>query len=88
MSLDPRLLRRPLPARALDSLDRWTTSTQAPIYPSWLWEGFIAHFCKAGKTVGRVIGIPDAGLRIRLGRGELLALPADFMHAQGNRVPA
>src|SRR5690606_19628006 len=49
-----------------------------------LWERFVPHFCKAGKTAGRVIGIPDAGMRIRVGRGELIALPAHFLHSEGN----
>ena len=66
------------------SLDRWTTATQAQIYISRLWERFIPHVCKAGKTAGRIVGIPDAGMRIRIGRSELIALPAHFMHAEGN----
>lgn len=66
------------------SLDRWTTSTQAKIYVSQVWERFVPHFCKPGKTVGRVVGIPDAGMRIRVGRNDLIALPAHFLHAEGN----
>lgn len=66
------------------SLDRWTTATQAQIYISRLWERFIPHFCKPGKTSGRIVGIPDPGMRIRIGRSELIALPAHFMHAEGN----
>lgn len=66
------------------SLDRWMTSTQATLYISRLWERFAPHFCKPGKTVGRIVGIPDPGMRIRLGRGELVALPAHFMHSEGN----
>jgi flavorubredoxin len=66
------------------SLDRWTTSTQAKIYVSALWERFLPHFCKPGKTVGRIVPIPDPGMRIRIGRSDLIALPAHFMHAEGN----
>jgi flavorubredoxin len=66
------------------SLDRWTTSTKAPIYISRVWERFVPHFCKPGKTVDRVRGIPDQGMRIPVGRMELVALPAHFMHAEGN----
>ena len=66
------------------SLDRWMTSSPAPVYISTVWERFIPHFCKAGKTEGRVRGIPDAGMRIPLGRSELVALPAHFLHAEGN----
>lgn len=66
------------------SLDRWMTSTQAPVYISQVWERFIPHFCKPGKTAGRIIGIPDAGTRIRVGRSDVVALPAHFLHAEGN----
>jgi flavorubredoxin len=66
------------------ALDRWTTATQAKIYISTVWERFVPHFCKPGKTTGRVVGIPDAGLRIRIGRHDLIALPAHFLHAEGN----
>lgn len=66
------------------SLDRWMTSTQATLYISKLWERFAPHFCKPGKTAGRIVGIPDPGMRIKLGRNEIIALPAHFMHAEGN----
>lgn len=66
------------------ALDRWMTGTPARLYISTLWERFVPHFCKPGKTGGRVVGIPDGGMRIPLGRGHLVALPAHFMHAEGN----
>ncbi|MBX3607809.1 MAG: FprA family A-type flavoprotein [Piscinibacter sp.] len=67
------------------SLDRWMTATSgAKLYISRIWERFVPHFCKAGKTAGRIVGIPDPGLRIALGRSELIALPAHFLHSEGN----
>jgi flavorubredoxin len=66
------------------SLDRWMTSTQAQLYISKLWERFAPHFCKPGKTQGRIVGIPDQGMRIPVGATELVALPAHFMHSEGN----
>jgi flavorubredoxin len=66
------------------SLDRWTTATPAKIYISTVWERFVPHFCKPGKTVGRIVGIPDAGMRIPIGSSSLIALPAHFLHAEGN----
>ncbi|MFW9617751.1 MBL fold metallo-hydrolase [Aquabacterium sp.] len=67
------------------SLDRWMTATpDAKLYVSKLWERFVPHFCKPGKTTGRVVGIPDKGMRIQIGNSELVALPAHFMHAEGN----
>lgn len=66
------------------SLDRWMTATPAKVFISTLWERFAPHFCKPGKTAGRIVGIPDAGMRIRVGRNDLWALPAHFLHAEGN----
>ena len=67
------------------SLDRWmTTTSSAKVYISRIWERFVPHFCKPGKTTGRIVGIPDAGARITIGRSELIALPAHFMHSEGN----
>lgn len=66
------------------SLDRWMTSTAAKVYISALWERFAPHFCKPGKTEGRIIGIPDRGMRIKLGQNDLVALPAHFLHSEGN----
>ncbi len=70
------------------SLDRWMTATEAQLYISRLWERFAPHFCKPGKTQGRIEGLPDAGARLRLGDGDsrfaLWALPAHFLHAEGN----
>jgi len=66
------------------SLDRWLTSTQAKLVISRVWERFVPHFAKSGKTADRVIGVPDAGGRLPLGRSELWLLPAHFLHAEGN----
>lgn len=66
------------------SLDRWLTSTQATLVISRIWERFAPHFTKAGKTENRVIGVPDSGGHLPLGRHELVLLPAHFMHSEGN----
>ncbi len=66
------------------SLDRWMTSTKAKLVISSVWERFAPHFAKAGKTDNRVVGVPDAGGKLQLGRHELWLLPAHFMHAEGN----
>ena len=52
------------------------TTSGARIYISRIWERFVPHFCKPGKTTGRVVGIPDPGMRIAIGRSEMIALPA------------
>jgi flavorubredoxin len=66
------------------SLDRWMTSTQSKLVISRIWERFAPHFTKVGKTENRVVGVPDAGGRLALGRSELWLLPAHFMHSEGN----
>jgi len=66
------------------SLDRWMTSTKANLVISRVWERFAPHFTKVGKTENRVIGVPDGGGHLPLGRHELVLLPAHFMHSEGN----
>jgi flavorubredoxin len=66
------------------SLDRWMTSTRAKLVISKIWERFAPHFTKAGKTEDRVLGVPDAGGKLPLGRSEIWLLPAHFMHSEGN----
>ncbi len=66
------------------SLDRWLSSTQALLVISRVWERFVPHLTKAGKTDKRIIGVPDSGGRLPLGRHDLWLLPAHFMHSEGN----
>jgi flavorubredoxin len=66
------------------SLDRWMTSTRAVLVISRIWERFAPHFTKVGKTENRVVGVPDAGGKLPLGKSELWLLPAHFMHSEGN----
>lgn len=66
------------------SLDRWLTSTRAQLVMSRVWERFVPHFTKVGKTEERIIGVPDLGGRLPLGDSELWLLPAHFLHAEGN----
>lgn len=66
------------------SLDRWMTATDAQLVISRVWERFAPHFTKLGKTDDRIIGVPDAGGRLTLGRSQLWMLPAHFLHSEGN----
>ena len=66
------------------SLDRWLTSTKAQLVISKVWERFVPHFTKVGKTENRIIGVADAGGRLPLGQSELWLLPAHFLHSEGN----
>ncbi|NKI68286.1 MBL fold metallo-hydrolase [Collimonas pratensis] len=66
------------------SVGRWLTGSECQVVISKLWSRFIPHFCPAGKTAGRIVSIPDDGLRIQIGQSEVLALPAHFLHSEGN----
>ncbi len=66
------------------SLDRWLTSTPAKLVISKVWERFVPHFTKVGKTDQRLIGVADAGGKLPLGHSELWLLPAHFLHSEGN----
>ena len=66
------------------SLDRWLTSTSAKLVISRVWERFVPHFTKAGKTDQRLIGVADSGGRLPLGQSELWLIPAHFLHSEGN----
>ena len=66
------------------SLDRWMTASRADLVISRLWARFAPHFCKLGKTDKRIIAVPDAGGTLRLGKSDVVLLPAHFLHAEGN----
>lgn len=66
------------------SLNKWMVGTQAKVVVPELWERFIPHFTRPGKTQGRLLPIPDKGANLELGNIQLKAIPAHFMHAEGN----
>lgn len=66
------------------SLNKWLIGTDAKIVVPALWERFIPHFTRPGKITGRTIAMPDEGMNLELGSISLKALPAHFLHAEGN----
>jgi flavorubredoxin len=66
------------------SVNKWLVGTECKVVVPALWERFIPHFTRPGKLEGRVIGIPDQGMVLELGSIKLKALPAHFLHAEGN----
>ena len=66
------------------SVNKWLVGTECKVVVPELWERFIPHFTRPGKLSGRVIGIPDKGMVLELGDIKLKALPAHFLHAEGN----
>ncbi|HAF01274.1 MAG TPA: MBL fold metallo-hydrolase [Methylophilaceae bacterium] len=66
------------------SINKWLIGTECQVYAPAIWERFLPHFCGAGKTEGRITGIPDAGMSISLGNTIIKAIPAHFLHSEGN----
>ena len=68
----------------ISSLNKWLVGSQCKIVVPALWERFIAHLVVSGKLRDRIIGIPDKGMNIPLGNTILKAIPAHFLHSEGN----
>ena len=66
------------------SIHKWLVGTNCKVVVPALWERFIPHFTRPGKLAGRVIAMPDEGTNLQLGGILLKALPAHFLHAEGN----
>lgn len=66
------------------SLNKWLSATECTVYVSALWERFVPHFCTVNRTEGRIQGIPDAGMVIPMRDTRIAAVPAHFLHAEGN----
>ena len=45
---------------------------------------FRPPFCNLNRADGRIVGIPDEGTGVQLGASTLYAIPAHFLHAEGN----
>jgi len=71
----------------ITSLDKWLMYTQAKIVISKLWDRFLPHLVPGymmEKGEGRIMSIPDQGMRLPFGNSEIIALPAHFLHSAGN----
>jgi flavorubredoxin len=66
------------------SLNKWFIASNCKVMISSLWARFLPHFTSGRDISERILSIPDQGARIRLGQSQILALPAHFMHAEGN----
>lgn len=66
------------------SLNKWMVSTRCRVMISRLWVRFLPHFTSGRDYSERTEGIPDEGMAIPLGQTHVLALPAHFMHSEGN----
>jgi flavorubredoxin len=66
------------------SVNKWFVASSCKVMISKLWTRFVPHFTTGRDVSDRIIGIPDEGVVIPLGQCKILALPAHFMHAEGN----
>jgi flavorubredoxin len=66
------------------SINKWLVGTGCKVVVPGLWERFIPHFVRPGKLEDRQVSIPDEGGKLSIGNFELMALPAHFLHAEGN----
>ncbi|WP_150305774.1 oxygen-binding di-iron domain-containing protein [Pseudomonas saliphila] len=73
------------------SLDKWFLHTGCKVVCSKLWARFLPHLSAAYlsksrgmSTTERMIAVPDRGQNIPLGKTEIKALPAHFLHSVGN----
>lgn len=66
----------------VSSLSMWLEfNPDLKCYISWLWTSFVPHFGGTGETF---VPIPDSGMDIPVGREQLRAIPAHYLHSSGN----
>ncbi len=66
------------------SVNKWFVASQCKVLISALWTRFVPHFTTGRDVSQRIVGIPDEGAVIPLGQCKMLAVPAHFLHAEGN----
>mgnify|MGYP001766851499 FL=1 len=66
------------------ALNGWLMTTDATAWVSTLWLRFVPHFGIDRLVIERLKPIPDEGMIFDLGGAPLIALPAHFLHSEGN----
>jgi len=66
------------------SVNKWFVASQCKVMISSLWTRFVPHFTTGKDVSHRIVGIPDQGAQIRLGECKIMAVPAHFLHSEGN----
>lgn len=66
------------------AINGWLMTTDADGYISKLWTRFVAHFGFDHLVAERLKPIPDEGMTFDLDGARLIALPAHFLHSEGN----
>ncbi len=68
----------------IGSLNKWMVTTHCQVLISRLWTRFLPHFTSGRDYSERIVGIPDQGMLVPLGECKIKAVPAHFMHSEGN----
>ncbi|MGJ4882115.1 MULTISPECIES: MBL fold metallo-hydrolase [unclassified Bradyrhizobium] len=66
------------------AINGWLMTTDADAYISELWTRFVPHFGFDHIVAHRLKPIPDEGMVFDLAGSRLYALPAHFLHSEGN----
>jgi flavorubredoxin len=66
------------------AINGWLMTTDAEAHVSSLWVRFVPHFGLDRLVADRLRAIPDEGTIFDLAGAKLLALPAHFLHSEGN----
>ncbi|MGB0126982.1 MAG: MBL fold metallo-hydrolase [Rhodocyclaceae bacterium] len=66
------------------SVNKWFVASQCKVLISRLWVRFLPHFTTGRVDADRIVAIPDDGAVIPFGSGTIIALPAHFLHSEGN----
>ena len=71
----------------VSSLSHWVVGTECKIVIPKVWERFIPHLCRSAKVKEmekRLVAVPDRGMALTLGNSQLVAIPAHYLHSEGN----
>ena len=71
----------------VSSLSHWVAGTDCRIVVPKVWERFIPHLCRSAKVKEmeeRLVSIPDEGQALEIGDSVLVAIPAHYLHSEGN----
>ncbi|AHC52188.1 beta-lactamase [Sulfolobus acidocaldarius SUSAZ] len=61
------------------------TCPNAKVYISEIWERFLPHLgISDPSSAERIIKIPDKGMQFKIEKNEVRAIPAHFLHSEGN----
>jgi flavorubredoxin len=66
------------------AVNGWLMTTDATAYISELWTRFVPHFGVDSMVSDRLKPIPDTGMVFDLDGSPIIAVPAHFMHSEGN----